>query len=300
MTLSLLDDRVEAFRVFAEELNFTRAALRLHISQPALHVKISNLSKALGRALYVRRGNTLVLTAAGVALRDAATDLRAQEDRHLAALGLGREQPVTIAAGEGAYLHLLARAVQLLQKGRVGIRLLTRDQKATCSAVCEGQADIGFAVFNGMPKELVTHCEVAVPIVLAVPCEHPLAGFARCDVSQLRDVPLIVPPRGRPHRQRVEDAFARARVPISVAMDVEGWELMLTFVAAGLGAALVNGSLAPREGLVLRPFDGLDGVTYSLVTRVGADESEGVKAVLGVLSRVLSSKAAQLSAAYDK
>jgi len=45
-----------AFVVFAEHLNFTRAAHQLHISQPALHVQIKKLSDAIGRPLYRRNG----------------------------------------------------------------------------------------------------------------------------------------------------------------------------------------------------------------------------------------------------
>jgi DNA-binding transcriptional LysR family regulator len=45
-----------SFIAFAEELNFTRAAARLHISQPAFHVQIRKLAEALGVTLYERAG----------------------------------------------------------------------------------------------------------------------------------------------------------------------------------------------------------------------------------------------------
>ena len=49
-------DSLRAFRAFAEQLNFTKAAELLHISQPALRVKIAKLSRQLETALYVRQG----------------------------------------------------------------------------------------------------------------------------------------------------------------------------------------------------------------------------------------------------
>ena len=49
-------DALRAFAEFAEDANFSRAAIRLHISQPALHAKVAKLSGAIGRPLYVSRG----------------------------------------------------------------------------------------------------------------------------------------------------------------------------------------------------------------------------------------------------
>jgi DNA-binding transcriptional LysR family regulator len=62
-------DALASFVVFADHLNFTRAAAELHISQPALHVKVRKLAEALGRPLYRRDGRRLVLTADGEAIR---------------------------------------------------------------------------------------------------------------------------------------------------------------------------------------------------------------------------------------
>ena len=53
-------DALASFAVFADHLNFTRAAEELHISQPALHVKVRKLSESLGRPLYRRAGRRLL------------------------------------------------------------------------------------------------------------------------------------------------------------------------------------------------------------------------------------------------
>jgi len=65
-----------AFIGFAEELNFTRAAARMHLSQPAFHVQIRRLSEAMGVTLYERRGRNLVLTPHGRELLAFARDSR--------------------------------------------------------------------------------------------------------------------------------------------------------------------------------------------------------------------------------
>ena len=61
-------DALYAFTVFSETRNFTRAAETLHISQPALHVKIKKLSEELGVPIYTKSGRELVLTSYGKAL----------------------------------------------------------------------------------------------------------------------------------------------------------------------------------------------------------------------------------------
>ncbi|WP_433478061.1 helix-turn-helix domain-containing protein [Spirillospora sp. CA-142024] len=66
MDLSRLStDALASFAVFADHLNFTRAAEELHISQPALHVKVQKLAENLGRPLYTRQGRRLTLTSTG-------------------------------------------------------------------------------------------------------------------------------------------------------------------------------------------------------------------------------------------
>ncbi|HET9933467.1 MAG TPA: LysR family transcriptional regulator, partial [Polyangiaceae bacterium] len=106
-------DWLESFVSFAEDMNFTRAAERRHISQPALHVQIQKLSAQLGAPLYVRRGRVLELTAQGREVLAFGREQRARSAQLEAALRPGaREQTVTLAAGEGTFLHLLPPALR--------------------------------------------------------------------------------------------------------------------------------------------------------------------------------------------
>src|SRR3954471_22114344 len=106
-------EALAAFAVFADHLNFTRAAGELRISQPALHVKIGKLGRALGRPLYHREGRRLVLTAEGEAVARFA---RAHDERlaHFLAefAGIAPRRPVVLAAGQGAYLYLLGDTIR--------------------------------------------------------------------------------------------------------------------------------------------------------------------------------------------
>src|ERR1700743_1043060 len=69
------------FLVLAQELNFTRAAARIGIAQPALSARMRWLEAELGAALLVRNTRSVVLTTAGAAFADAAPPAPAALDR---------------------------------------------------------------------------------------------------------------------------------------------------------------------------------------------------------------------------
>src|SRR5260370_21098401 len=74
------------FAAVADELNFTRAAERLHLSQPALSKQIRGLEIALRAQLFQRDRRQVALTAAGTALDAVARDLLRSCDEGVAAV----------------------------------------------------------------------------------------------------------------------------------------------------------------------------------------------------------------------
>ena len=95
-------DALYAFTVFTETRNFTRAAEALHISQPALHVKIKKLSEDLGVPLYTRSGRDLILTDYGEELARFGRELQNHVSGFIEELTHGKKtQPVILAAGAG-------------------------------------------------------------------------------------------------------------------------------------------------------------------------------------------------------
>jgi DNA-binding transcriptional LysR family regulator len=277
-------DALRAFRVFAEHRNFTRAAGEVHISQPALHVKVTKLAAALGVDLYERDGRELVLTAEGEAVARLAADL----DRRLALFAAdlapaGGTEPFVLAAGEGAHLYVVAGAVRRLLAGGTGLRLLTTDAAATVEAVRAGRADLGVTVLRSRPRGLTVVPVAAYPQVLIMPAGHPLARARELSLADLAGVPLVLPPPGRPHRQTIERALRRARIRPTVAVEAQGWAPTLHFVAVGVGLAVVNGCVTPGPDLVARPVTDLDPVTYSALHRPGRAPLEQVGAVLDLV-----------------
>lgn len=86
MRLPLSSPLLESFLVLARELNFSRAADLLHITQPALTKRIQNLESLLGQALLIRQYGSLELTETGRTLQRYGAALEHQETELLASL----------------------------------------------------------------------------------------------------------------------------------------------------------------------------------------------------------------------
>ncbi|TDE32294.1 LysR family transcriptional regulator [Actinomadura sp. 6K520] len=258
MELSRLStDALASFAVFADHLNFTRAAEELHISQPALHVKVQKLAETLGRPLYTRHGRRLALTPTGVEVARFARDLDGRVAAFLAGVhGTAPTRVPALAAGEGAYLYLLGDVV------RPGIRLINGDRARTLAAVRTGRADLGVSVLDVMPADVDAVPLATYPQVLVMPDDHPLAERPDLILTDLAGASLVAPPPTGPHRIALERALRAAGVPWSLAVEAEGWPLTLHFVSLGIGLAIVNGCVTPPPGLVTREIIDLPAVPY--------------------------------------
>jgi LysR family transcriptional regulator, low CO2-responsive transcriptional regulator len=262
-------DALLAFAEFAEDGNFSRAAIRLHISQPALHTKIAKLSRTLETSLYVRRGRSIEITEDGRRVQRFAREMAAATlDFQNELLRVDTPQTVILAAGEGSYLYLLGQGIRThLARNRHSVRLLTADGAAAIEAIQSGRAHLGVASLDSVPDELLSQPLTRVGQVLAVPKTHPLASRRTIKLKDLAEAELIVPPPGRPHRTMLSQILQSAQVPWRVAVEASGWELMLHLVRVGMGLAIVNACCRIPPGVVARPIPELPTLQYYLFSR---------------------------------
>jgi len=272
-------DALHSFTVFAERLNFTRAAEELHIAQPSLHVKIRKLAESLDVSLYRRRGRALELTEDGKRVAAFGREMQLRSQSFLKDLSAGgADAPVVLAAGEGAYLYLLGPALRrFVRKDSAPLRLLTLDGAGAIEAVHSGKAHLGVASLEETPDGMETHLLAQVEQVLVMPPSHPLAVRKNLRLSDLDGQALIVPPSGRPQRVLLSRILQSADVSWKVAVEANGWELMMEFVRMGLGVAVVNAFCRPFRGLEARPIRGLPMIHYHLfhLRGIGFDGARG-------------------------
>lgn len=281
-------EQLDAFVSFAEHLSFTHAARARHLSQPALFGQVKKLSASLGVELYKKRGRELALTADGEKVLAFGREMRARvsgfiEDVHHRA----DHGPVALAAGAGAIQYLLGPAIRtFLGRGKRTLRLLTRDRQGTFDAVSSGEAQLGVAPADALPEGLSKEVLTEVGQAIAVPANHPIAKRDSVRLRELRGAALIVPPSGQPHRAMIAGAFAEGDLPWSVAIEAEGWEVMLRFVELGVGLAVVNSFCRPPAGVVLRPMPELPSLRYLLIWRSGVQPAGAVLELKNVIRRL--------------
>jgi DNA-binding transcriptional LysR family regulator len=185
------------FLAVAEDLNFTRAAERLHLAQQALSASIRRLEEQLGVALFVRSTRKVELTAAGEVLVDGAravvaAAVDAVERVHQVAEG--RTGRLTIgfstAAGGVPIVREIIRNFSERSPG-VDIRTAEHDFGDPSAGLADGSVDVAF-IFGPLPVEgLSSVTLVQEDRVLAVRPEHPLAQRSVVNADDLRDLPWL-------------------------------------------------------------------------------------------------------------
>ncbi|MFZ0712323.1 MAG: LysR substrate-binding domain-containing protein [Terrimicrobiaceae bacterium] len=189
--------RLRYFVSVAEEMNFSRAAQKLHIAQPPLSMQIRNLEIELGVPLFERRERPIRLTAAGTSLlEDARKILSDVKGAELRAQNAGRGVLGHLAIGYIAPLanDLLASILQefRLRFPKVDVVLSEMTSPVQINALLEQRLDIGF--LRPILASRVLHFEKLFSdrMVLAAPSGHPLCRKERIRWSDLHDVPLIL------------------------------------------------------------------------------------------------------------
>jgi DNA-binding transcriptional LysR family regulator len=187
------------FVTVAEELNFGRAAERLHIVQPAVSQQIRRLERELGVQLFDRSSRHARLTSAGERLLPEARAV-------LAAAGRARQVAAGIAAGADGILRVgtsqglgerLDHTLEQLGKIAPGlqVRLVSAPVSERIARVRAGDLDAAFAraVTSAPGVELLPVWQD--PLTVALPATHALAARPAIQLSQLAGIPLRLAPR---------------------------------------------------------------------------------------------------------
>jgi DNA-binding transcriptional LysR family regulator len=258
--------QLETFLAVAEERSFSRAALRLHRTQPAVSQVIRKLEAAVGETLFDRAARDGSLTAAGVLLRDYALRLLALRREATSALGelksleRGRLQ---LAANEYTCMYLLP-AIDAFRRRFPHISVAVH--RTLASRIPDElnlrSFEIGVLTFRPDPAQFRAIAVYADSLALIVSPGHALARAGRVSISDLGKENFIAHNVTSPQRRRVIEAFQRYRTPLNMAIELPTIEAIKRFVAMGNGVALVPHLTVAREletGELMRvPVDELE------------------------------------------
>ncbi|MFE6920352.1 LysR substrate-binding domain-containing protein [Nocardia sp. NPDC057663] len=184
------------FVVVAEELNFTRAAQRLHVSQQGLSTQITRLERALDVALFARTTRVVRLTAAGeVFLQDARATLTGLSTAIERARSVHRGERDRLVLGllEGGALTLTEPILSAFRERHpeVTVELRHFSYEDPAVGLTDGSVDVAFArrpfVDDGVRFEpLFTE-----PLMVMLPSSHRLADRTEVSARELLDEPLL-------------------------------------------------------------------------------------------------------------
>ncbi|MYW94348.1 LysR family transcriptional regulator [Amycolatopsis rubida] len=184
------------FAVLAEEMNFTRAAQRLFISQPSLSQQIRVLEREFDTALLDRDGPRFRLTEAGRVAAEEARRLLEKVDRAQAkvrAAGRGETGRLRVAhtrSAPGPRASALVAAFRRCHP-EVAIEAETGWTSRNVEQLESGEIDVAFVrppIDSALLEEVIVDEE---EILIALPAAHPLAEFERLERRQLAGEPVV-------------------------------------------------------------------------------------------------------------
>ncbi|MDQ3155317.1 MAG: LysR substrate-binding domain-containing protein [Actinomycetota bacterium] len=285
------------FVAVAELRHFGRAAARLHMAQPPLSHQVRQLEAELGVELLRRTTRRVDLTDAGTAFLQRAREVLAAVDAASAEaqrIGAGLEGRLVVGCVGSATYSLLPRLARTLREELPAVdfsfrgEMLVPDQVA---ALLAGEIDLALL------RPPVDHPGLELTslrrerLIVALPDGHRLAGRKRLRVADLRDEDLIVHPgHGRSVMSGLVFTLCReAGFEPRVRQEVGETSTLVTFVAAGLGVAVVPEPVAALgvAGATYRPLVGSGHVELSAATRAG-DNTPVLARALAILAALTS------------
>ncbi|TFZ02861.1 LysR family transcriptional regulator [Ramlibacter henchirensis] len=250
--------RVRHFNVLAETLNFSRAAERLHIAQPALSVSIQKLESELGTRLFERTPTGVLLTPSGKAALVEARRLLYHGEQLLrtardSAAGTGGRLRIGFVGS--AIYRLIPSLVQNFRSQYPGVELvLTESTSVRIMAMLHEEAlDIGIVRTPLLQSHAATlHTLQRDRFVVALPAAHPLAASTSISLARLAGEAFVMYSAEEAtglHASAMAACEAAGFVP-EVRQLATQVPTMLGLVESGLGVALVpevvRGQRAPH------------------------------------------------------
>jgi DNA-binding transcriptional LysR family regulator len=234
---------LRVFLAVAEERSFSRAAAKVHRTQPAVSQAVRRLESDLGEQLFDRSSKSGTLTDAGRVLQNYGqrlVRLAGETESVIRELRDLRRGRVLIGANEAAIhtlLPLMARFRKRVPDIAVDVRRVPARQIAV--EVQQGSLDFGALTFRPSETGLL---EVAVgsdELVLLVPPSHPLASRRQVTMEEVGSEPVVAHNDPSPARERVLRLFEEHRIPLQMMIALPSLDGIKRAVELKLGVALL-------------------------------------------------------------
>ena len=241
----------------AEAENVSRAALKLHVSQPALSRQIRDLEDELGFQLFERSAKSVRLTPAGKTfLREARAVLQRADEAVSAARAIAAVARTELHLGyaPSPTVRLMPRALRAFQGQMPNVRVRLHDLSTAemLAGVREGKLEMAFlvrpnrAILRGLRFEALARDSMC----LALPPGHALARLRSVALAQAAREPLVIFSRAEypEYLEYLEDLFATLRARPKIAEEHDGAASLIAAIESGTGVAIVPQSFSCSAG----------------------------------------------------
>jgi DNA-binding transcriptional LysR family regulator len=239
--------RVRTFVTVAEQGTVSKAALRLHIAQPALSRQISDLEQELGLKLFDRVGRRLLLTGEGEEMLRECRELlgcASSVGERAQLLRRGDSGVLKVAASpqqlEGVFPTFLPRFAE--RYPNVQVKLFEAVGSDTLAMLERGEIHLGISLRNAVPADDGRFGGYPLPSVeFLAASQHSLAlgHGGRIDISRLAPYPLLLLDSGFVVRKTFDAACRLAGLEPNIFLESRGPHTLLALAEAGQGIAII-------------------------------------------------------------
>jgi len=236
--------QLHVFETVADELSFTRASERLHLSQPAVSIQVKQLEEGVGLPLFEHTGKRISLTEAGSILYNCSQTIRSvledtgeQIDE---LMGIQRGKLDVTVATTASYFASRILAGFASHYPQIAISLDVTNREGLLQQLESNQCDL---VIMGEPprgKRLESTPIMANPLVIIASPNHPLVGRRRVPVKELGEQTFVFREPGSGTRAAIMRFFEKKGVPIQISLEMTSNEAIKQTVQAGLGLGIVS------------------------------------------------------------
>ncbi|SDJ08605.1 LysR family transcriptional regulator [Salimicrobium halophilum] len=247
-----MDQQLEVFATVAETENFSRAAERLHMTQPAVSQYIKSLEKSMNARLFDRSNKYVRLTKAGeVVYHHAKEILGLYTNMHALVDDLTNHASGTITIG-ASYTYgeyVLPEVLKELKEEAPDVTpaVTIGNTKEIVKLVADYELDVGIIEGDVTHDNLtIEPFETDAMYVIASPA-HPLVGQHSCNPKELEKESWIIREEGSGTRKMTEKFFESAGISPEKTLEFGSTQLIKESVEAGLGISFLSHWTFRRE-----------------------------------------------------
>jgi LysR family cyn operon transcriptional activator len=248
------------FAALAEQLSFTVAAQKVHVTQSTLSHQIRQLEEELGCRLFEREGRRVTMTDAGELFLERVRNALREVDEGVSTVRYAAEEMtgvVRIGATHTFNLHIIPRCVSLFLDRHPSVRVdvLEMTGDGIAQALLRGDLDIGVTYKPNDALPLRFEPLYTEEMMLAVGLRHPFAKRRFVRVSELHLQRMVLLPRSFSTRVLLDESFRMANAAPVVVAEMNAIAPMIELVRETDIATIVSTHALRREDVKLIPLE---------------------------------------------